>query len=84
MIKRQAIVNAGVNFIFRNQKGKEFEEQSFNYVNGITDHVQEIVGENSLATVQSWSAEKLARDRADKPEYKTKINIAFAFQTKCH
>lgn len=82
MIKRQAIVNAGVNFIFRNQKGKEFEEQSFNYVNGITDHVQEIVGENSLTTVQSWSAEKLARDRADKPEYKTKINIAFAFSNQ--
>lgn len=79
MIKRQAIVNAGVTFIFRNQNGKEFEEQRFNYVNGITDHVQEIVGEDGLTAVQSWSAEKMARDRQDKPEYKTKINIAFAF-----
>lgn len=82
MIKRQAIVNAGVTFIFRNQNGKEFEEQRFNYVNGITDHVQEIVGEDGLTAVQSWSAEKMARDRQDKPEYKTKINIAFAFSNR--
>ncbi len=82
MIKRQAIVNAGVTFIFRNQSGKEFEEQRFNYVNGITDHVQEIVGEDGLTAVQSWSAEKMARDRQDKPEYKTKINIAFAFSNR--
>lgn len=82
MIKRQAIVNAGVNFIFRNQVNGKFEEETFNYVNGITDHVQEIIGENSITTVQSWSAEKMARDRADKPEYKTKINIAFAFSNQ--
>ena len=82
MIKRQAIVNAGVTFIFRNQNGKEFEEQRFNYVNGITDHVQEIVGEDALTAVQSWSAEKMAQDRQDKPEYKTKINIAFAFSNR--
>lgn len=82
MIKRQAIVNAGVTFIFRNQNGNEFEEQRFNYVNGITDHVQEIVGEDGLTAVQSWSAEKMARDRQDKPEYKTKINIAFAFSNR--
>lgn len=82
MIKRQAIVNAGVTFIFRNQNGKEFEEQRFNYVNGITDHVQEIVGEDGLTAVQSWSAEKMARDRQDKPEYKTKINIAFALSNR--
>lgn len=82
MIKRQAIVNAGVTFIFRNQNGKEFEEQRFNYVNGITDHVQEIVGEDGLTAVQSWSAEKMARDRQDKPDYKTKINIAFAFSNR--
>ncbi len=82
MIKRQAIVNAGVNFIFRNQVGNKFEEERFNYVNGITDHVQELIGEDSLTTVQSWSAEKMARDRADKPEYKTKINIAFAFSNR--
>ena len=70
MIKRQAIVNAGVNFIFRNQIGNKFEEERFSYVNGITDHVQELVGDDSLTTVQSWNAEKMARDRADKPEYK--------------
>ena len=82
MIKRQAIVNAGVSFIFRNQKGKSFEEESFNYVNGITDHVQEIAGDKALTSVQSWSGEKMARDRDDKPEYKTKINAAFVFSNQ--
>ena len=82
MIKRQAIVNAGVKFIFRNQNGKAFSEESFSYVNGITDHVQEIAGDKALTSVQSWSGEKMARDRDDKPEYKTKINVAFAFSNQ--
>lgn len=82
MIKRQAIVNAGVQFIFRNQRGKGFEEESFSYVNGITDHVQEIAGDKALTSVQSWSGEKMARDRDDKPEYKTKINAAFVFSNQ--
>lgn len=82
MIKRQAIVNAGVNFIFRNQNGRSFDVTEFNYVNGITDHVKELVGENALTSVQSWTAEKMVRDRADKPEYKAKMNISFAFSNK--
>ena len=40
------------------------------------------MGEDGLTAVQSWSAEKMARDRQDKPEYKTKINIAFAFSNR--
>ena len=44
MIKRQAIVNAGVKFVFRNQAGRSFEETVFNYQDGITDHVKELAG----------------------------------------
>ena len=82
MIKRQAIVNAGVNFIFRNENGRTFETEEFQYVNGITDYVSELTGTQGLTAVQSWSGEKMARDRDDKPEYKTKINIAFAFSNQ--
>lgn len=82
MIKRQAIVNANVNFVFRKQNGKSFDITEFNYKEGITDHVKELVGEDSLTPVQSWVAEKMAKDRADKPEYKVKMNIAFAFSNK--
>lgn len=81
-IKRQAIVNAGITFIYKNQIGKTFETTEFLYKNGISDHVSEIIGEDGLTTVQSWSSEKATKDRADKEEYKVKINVAFAFSNK--
>ncbi len=82
VMKRQAIVNAGVNFIFRNQVNGKFEITEFRYENGITDYVNEIVGENALSPVQSRSMEQKVRDRADKPEYKCKASVAFAFSNK--
>lgn len=78
-LKRQAIVNAGITFLFRDQKGDQFEETTFYYENGIEDHVKEMAGEDSLTPVQFWQTERKVRDRADKPEYRTKINVAFAF-----
>ena len=59
-----------------------FDEQEFVYENGIEDHVKELVGEDALSTVQLWQTERMVRDRDDKPEYKTKINIALAFSNK--
>ncbi len=82
IMKRQAIVNAGVEFIFRNQNGRSFDITTYNYVNGIEDHVKEIVGDEGLTTVQYWETERMARDRADKPEYKCKICVAAAFSNK--
>lgn len=81
-IKRQAVVNAGINFIFRSEKNGGFETTEFRYENGIVDHVKEIVGEDALSQIQSWQTERMVSDRDDKPEYKTKINIALAFSNK--
>ena len=81
-IKRQAVVNAGINFIFRTEKDGKFDVQEFKYENGIVDHVKEIVGENAISQIQSWQTERMVSDRDDKPEYKTKINIALAFSNK--
>ena len=81
-IRRQAIVNAGINFVLKTQKDGKFETQEFKYDNGIVDHVKEIVGEEAISQVQSWQTEKMVRDREDKPEYKVKINIALAFSNK--
>lgn len=82
-IRRQAIVNAGVHFLFRSEKQDgSFSEQEFIYQNGIEDHVKELVGEDALSSVQFWQTEKMVRDRDDKPEYKTKMNIALAFSNK--
>ena len=82
MIRRQAIVNPGVKFIFRKQAGRSFDVQEFYYENGISDHVQEIVGDSGITSVQSWSGERMCRDRDDKDEYKCKINVALAFSNK--
>lgn len=82
IMKRQAIVNAGVEFVFRNQNGKSFDITTYNYVNGVVDHAAEVIGEQGLTTVQHWETECKTRDRDDKPEYKCKIDIAVAFSNK--
>lgn len=82
ILKRQAIVNAGVEFIFRNQNNRSFDTTTYNYVNGVVDHVAEIIGEEGLTTVQHWETECKTRDRDDKPEYKCKMDIAVAFSNK--
>ena len=84
VIKRQAIVNSGVKFVFRNQAGNSMETTEFSYENGIVDHAKELAGEDALTQVQFWQAERKVRDRADKPEYKTKINVAVAFSNRNH
>ena len=84
MIKRQAIVNAGVNFVFRCQKSGKMETASFRYQNGIVDYAGEIAGEDAMTSVQFWQAERRVRDRADRPEYNVKINVAVAFSNRNH
>lgn len=84
MVKRQAIVNEGIRFLLRFETDSGFETTEFCYQEGILDHVRELAGEDALTQVQSWQAERRVRDRADKPEYKTKINVALAFSNRNH
>ena len=80
ILKRQAVVNAGLKFVFRNQLANgKFETKEFLYANGITDYVTELAGTNPMTPVQTWTAERRGRDRADKPDYKLKIGLAFCF-----
>ena len=81
-LKRQAIVNDGLVFVFREQQGSKFVQQEIVYNNGITDYVNEIVGEDKLSSVQFWQTERKGKDREDKPEYKVKINVAMSFSNK--
>ena len=81
-LKRQAIVNDGLLFVFREQQGNRFETKEIVYNNGIVDYVNETVGEDGLTGVQTWSTERKGRDREDKPEYKVKIKAALAFSNK--
>ena len=79
VLKRQAVVNAGITFRFRNQVGGKFETTDFKYENGIEDYVKELAGENSLTQPVFWQTERRGRDRADKPEYKVKLSVSFCF-----
>ncbi len=79
VMKRQAVVNAGVTFRFRNQVGAKFETTEFKYENGIVDYVNELSGASPLTQPVFWQTERRGRDRADKPEYKVKLSVSFCF-----
>ena len=83
VMKRQAVVNAGVTFRFLNEtEPGQFETTEFVYENGIVDYVAELSGEGSLTSPVFWQAEKKGRDRADKDDYKVKLSVSFCFSNK--
>ncbi len=83
VMKRQAVVNAGITFIFRNETAPgKFETEEFFYENGIADYVKELAGEDSLTAPVFWETERRGRDRADKDEYKVKLSAAFCFSNR--
>ncbi len=82
VMKRQAVVNAGVTFRFRDQAGGRFETTEFRYENGIADYVGELAGEDSLTQPVFWQGERQGRDREDKPEYKVKLSVSFCFSNR--
>ncbi len=79
ILHRQAIVNKGLLFVFREQQGSRFVQTEFVYKNGIEEYLQETVGEQKLTNIVSWSGDRRGRDREDRPEYTVKMNIAFCF-----
>ena len=83
-IKRQAVVNAGLLFILRDQKPTGgFESFEYLYQNGISDYVKELVGsEQTLTGAQFWQGERTGRDREDEPEYKVKMQFACCFSNR--
>ncbi|MBR6743279.1 MAG: DNA topoisomerase [Clostridia bacterium] len=82
VIRRQAIVNDGLLFIFREQQGNRFIEKEFCYTDGINDYINDFAGEDAMTTVQTWSTERKGKDREDKPEYRVKIRSALCFSNK--
>ena len=83
VMKRQAVVNAGVTFRLRNEvSAGKFETEEFLYEQGIIDYIRELAGEDALTEPVFWEAERRGRDRADKPEYKVKLSVALCFSNK--
>ncbi|MDE7243697.1 MAG: DNA topoisomerase [Oscillospiraceae bacterium] len=83
IMKRQAVVNAGITFLLRveTEPGK-FEETQFFYENGIADYVRELAGEGTLTEPVFWESERRGRDRADKEDYKVKLSVSCCFSNK--
>ncbi len=81
-MRRQAIVNKGLLFQFREQKGARFETTEFQYKDGITEFLGETVNDTNLTSIRTLSGEAKGRDREDRPEYNVKINLAFCFSNK--
>ncbi|MCL2563662.1 MAG: toprim domain-containing protein [Oscillospiraceae bacterium] len=84
ILKKQAVVNAGVTFKFRDQAGSSFEMTEFVYENGIIDYVSELVGADAspLTRPVFYQAERRGRDRADKDEYKVRLSASFCFSNR--
>ena len=83
VLKKQAIVNKGLCFKFKNEISKgEFEEKDFLYENGIVDYVKEVENGEGFSDIQYIECERKGRDREDKPEYKVKLSVAFCFSNK--
>ena len=83
VMKRQAVVNAGITFRLRNETAPgKFDTQEFLYENGIADYIRELAGDDALTEPVFWEAERRGRDRADKPEYKVKLSVALCFSNR--
>ena len=84
-LKRQAVVNSGIKFVFKNETERDkFEKHEFYYENGIVDYVKELADGKELTSVHYIEAERRGRDRADLEEYKVKMSFAFCFCNENH
>ncbi len=82
-LRRQAVVNPNLLFLYRSeQEDGSFLDKEYLYENGISDYVQELTGDKTLTSVQTWTAERSGRDRADKPDYRVKLNVALTFSNQ--
>jgi len=77
MLKRQAIVNAGLRFVLLDEESDGRYE--FFYENGIKDYIAELTEEKALTAPYYFTYETRGRDREDKPEYKLWFEIIFCF-----
>lgn len=76
-LKKQAVVNAGLTFKLYDEASNERFE--YVYKDGIVDYMREISDGKEFTGIQFHETETKGRDRADLPEYKLKMQVAFCF-----
>ncbi len=81
-LRKQAVVNAGIRFVLYNETENGMETYEYCYPNGIADYVKELAAEKNFTDIVMRETQTRGRDRADKPEYKVKIQAAFCFNNE--
>ena len=81
-MKRQAVVNAGLDLVFVDQTGPEKQTIEFRYEKGIEDYVNETVGLDYITPTRFCESTATGRDREDQPDYRVKMSAAFCFSNK--
>jgi DNA gyrase subunit B len=77
VLRKQAVVNAGLKF----ELIDEFSGETyvFLYRNGLIDYLEEVNEGKAFSRIMHYVDNGQGRDRTDKPEYKVKAEVAFAF-----
>ena len=80
ILKKQAVVNAGLRFKLHDEATKE--DYEYIYENGIQDYIKELSNDKSFTGIYYHEASAKGRDRADKDDYKLKVQFAFCFNNE--
>lgn len=85
MLKRQAVVNPGIKFVFRweEERGK-FETEEFYYEGGISDYIAELAGDTAETKIAKFHLETMGRDREDMKDYKLIADVAWTMSKTVH
>lgn len=76
-IKRQAIVNKGLQIVYTNQQG---EVSEYHYEKGIVDYIEEVTGDTAFTSSSYLETDDMyGRDRKDRDDYKAKFEVAYTF-----
>lgn len=80
MLDKQAVVNAGLRFNLKyTAENGDVSEKTYFYEHGIEDYIAKLSGETSITSPHLVKLETRGKDRADKPEYSLKAEVAFCF-----
>ncbi len=82
VLRRQAIVNKNLTFIFTDETIEDDNVKTICYEDGITDYLKELIDDKYFAGPKTLSFSGTGRDREDKPDYKLKVEVAFAFSNE--
>ena len=77
VLKRQAVVNKRIKFVFINEL--EDETKEYLYEDGVVGYVKELASEKNFTEMVSVEHETKGQDSPDRPEYKLKFQITFCF-----